>query len=133
MRCRLPPATCDMSATASRSSLPTWCVDWQVGRNGRFDLVLAGGLFDYLPDRVAIAVLRTACQRLLNPGGRVLFTNIGCGNAYRTWIEYMAEWFLIHRSETEVVDLCRAAGFESDAIEVESDRTGLTLVVGAGG
>ena len=103
----------------------------QVARDGRFDLVLAGGLFDYLPDRVAVSVLRTARQRLLAPGGRVLFTNIACGNAYQTWIEYMAEWFLIHRSDSEVAGLCLAAGFKSDAIEIETDRTGLTLIIGA--
>jgi extracellular factor (EF) 3-hydroxypalmitic acid methyl ester biosynthesis protein len=100
-----------------------------VGKQGRFDLVLAGGLFDYLPDRVAISVLRTARQRLLAPGGRMIFTNIGCGNAYQTWIEYLAEWFLIHRSDREVAELCMSAGFNPEAVQVDSDRTGLTLIV----
>jgi extracellular factor (EF) 3-hydroxypalmitic acid methyl ester biosynthesis protein len=100
-----------------------------VARQGRFDLVLAGGLFDYLPDRVAVRVLRIARQRLLVTGGRFIFTNIGRGNAYQTWIEYMAEWFLIHRSDREVAQLCASAGFNPEAVGIETDRTGLTLVV----
>ena len=42
---------------------------------GGFDLVVAGGLFDYLPDRWAVATL-SAARELLLPGGRMLFSNI---------------------------------------------------------
>src|SRR5690606_7305346 len=42
---------------------------------GPFDLVLAGGLFDYLPDRWAVETLRHA-RALLGPGARLLFSNM---------------------------------------------------------
>lgn len=100
-----------------------------VAKRGPFDLVLAGGLFDYLPDRVAISVLRTAVKRLLRDGGRFVFTNIKCGNPYQPWIEHMADWFLIHRSAEDVLDLCTAAGFKEDSVVIDTDRTGLALIV----
>jgi hypothetical protein len=101
----------------------------RAARRGPFDLVVAGGLFDYLPDRVAIGVLRQSRNRLLRPGGQLLFTNISSGNAYQPWIEYMADWFLIHRSAADVRSLCTAAGFPDSAIAIDVDRTGLTLIV----
>lgn len=96
---------------------------------GPYSLVVAGGLFDYLPDRLAVFVLRQIRERLLQPGGHVLFTNITEPNPYRCWIEYVGDWFLIHRSEGEVRELCREAGFADDAIAVKSDRTGLARIV----
>ena len=101
----------------------------RAAKRGPFDLVVAGGLFDYLPDRVAISVLRQSRSRLLRAGGQLLFTNISAGNAYRPWIEYMADWFLIHRSASDVRALCAAAGFPDSAITIDVDRTGLTLIV----
>jgi extracellular factor (EF) 3-hydroxypalmitic acid methyl ester biosynthesis protein len=50
---------------------------------GPYDLVLAGGLFDYLPDRVARFVIGKAMTRLCKPGGLFYFSNIGTGNPYR--------------------------------------------------
>ncbi|MFN8063223.1 MAG: class I SAM-dependent methyltransferase [Vicinamibacterales bacterium] len=98
---------------------------------GPFDLVLAGGLFDYLPDRVATLVLRCAYQHLLAPGGQMFFTNIGETNLYRPWIEHMVDWVLIHRSEADVRSLCVEAGYSDAAVSVSRERTGLTLVVTA--
>jgi extracellular factor (EF) 3-hydroxypalmitic acid methyl ester biosynthesis protein len=98
-------------------------------KRGPFDLVVAGGLFDYLPDRVAVSVLAQVRNRLLRAGGHLLFTNISCGNPYRQWIEYMADWFLIHRSAGDIRTLCAAAGFPDRATNMDVDRTGLTLIV----
>jgi SAM-dependent methyltransferase len=96
--------------------------------HGPFDLVLAGGLFDYLPDRVATSLLRQLRSRLLRSGGQLLFTNISRENPYQRWIEYMADWFLIHRSADDLVALCVAAGFADGAVAIETDRTGLALI-----
>src|SRR5215467_12985251 len=52
----------------------------------KFDLIVAGGLFDYLEDRVARFVIKSAYY-CLRPGGRFFFTNIG-RNPYRPWMEY---------------------------------------------
>lgn len=100
-----------------------------VARSGRFDLVLAGGLFDYLPDKIATLVLRVARERLLVPGGRFVFTNVERSNAFRPWIEYLGNWCLIHRSAGDVRRLCHDAGFAGDHVTVEAEPTGLTLIV----
>jgi hypothetical protein len=80
-------------------------------------------------DRVAIGVLRQSRSRLLRAGGQLLFTNISAGNAYQPWIEYMADWFPIHRSADDVRALCGAAGLSDTATTNELDRAGVTLIV----
>jgi extracellular factor (EF) 3-hydroxypalmitic acid methyl ester biosynthesis protein len=98
---------------------------------GGFHLVVAGGLFDYLPDRWAVATL-VAARELLLPGGRMLFSNIGVGNPFRPWIEYLADWRLIERDEPAVLRLLGEAGFDVDRAKVSRDSTGLALVAEAG-
>lgn len=93
-----------------------------------FDLVLAGGLFDYLPDKQAAYLIEHACS-LVKPGGTFFFTNIARGNPYRPLIEYFGDWFLIERSEEDVIRLCAAAGVPSDQITIEREETGLTLLI----
>lgn len=68
----------------------------------RFDLVLAGGLFDYLDDRTAAFLVRMCGTTLLGRGGSLFFTNIAAGNPYRTWMDHIASWRLIHRSEDDI-------------------------------
>lgn len=101
----------------------------EVRQHGPFTLVLAGGLFDYLPNKVATAVLKYAREHLLEPGGQAVFTNIADSNLYRPWMEHMADWMLIHRSQSEVRRLALDAGYADSDVSVEQERTGLTYVV----
>jgi hypothetical protein len=99
---------------------------------GPFDLVVAGGLFDYLPDRAATILLRRAFGRLLGANGGMLFTNIATGNPYRCWIEYIGAWTLIERSEQQIVELLDAAGLAHVPMRLSRDATGLALLVELG-
>ena len=92
-----------------------------------FDLVVAGGLFDYLSDRFIVRTLSELWHDMLAPGGRILFTNIGRGNPFRVWLEYLADWRLIERSEDDLIALCRDAQIPVPPILVR-DATGLSIV-----
>ena len=92
-----------------------------------FDLVVAGGLFDYLPDRWAVATLR-GIRRMMVPGGRLLFSNIAAGNPFRVWLEYLADWRLLERDETDLRRLLDAAGFPDGEVRVYRDVSGLALL-----
>ena len=95
---------------------------------GPFDLVTEGGLFDYLPDEQISYFVRNIYQRLLKPGGKLFFTNVGTGNPYRSWMEYLADWVLIERSEDDLFRLCRNAGVEEGLVRCHRDETGLTIL-----
>ena len=100
-----------------------------VRAHGPFDLVVAGGLFDYLPDEIICRVLQQARARLLAPSGQMLFTNISIENPFRLWLECLADWCLIHRSADDVMRLCLAAGYGAGDVQVSLDPTGLALIV----
>lgn len=99
----------------------------RVSADGPFDLIYAGGLFDYLPDRLATRTLAIARRTLLADGGRLVFTNIAAGNPFRVWLEYLANWTLIERSEDDLRRLCADAGLS--APQIDRDATGLALLV----
>ena len=102
-----------------------------LGADGTFELIIAGGLFDYLPDRWAIATLREV-RRLLAPGGRLMLSNIGSGNPFRPWLEYLADWNLIERTRVDLLRLLEAAEFDTADCTIVGDNTGLALMVDIG-
>lgn len=93
-----------------------------------FDLVLAGGLFDYLPEKHAIYLIEHSYS-LLKRGGTFFFTNIATGNPYRPLIEYFGDWFLLERSETDIRHYCQAAGIPAHEVSITREETGLTLLI----
>jgi extracellular factor (EF) 3-hydroxypalmitic acid methyl ester biosynthesis protein len=96
---------------------------------GPFDVIVAGGLFDYLPERQAAFLLRVLWERLLTPGGRLFFTNIARGNPFRLWIEYMADWRLIERSADEMLALIAAGCDGHTAPSLRRDGSGLAWLL----
>lgn len=95
---------------------------------GTFDLVLAGGLYDYLDERTATLLIQLA-YRALAPGGIFYFTNIASGNPYRTLIEYFGNWTLIERTEEDIYRYCENAGICRSNVTIKRDETGLALLI----
>ena len=95
----------------------------------KFDLVVAGGLFDYLPDRHIAYLIDGVFGLLLRDEGRLFFTNITRPNPWRSLIEYMGDWFLIERSDADIRALCDRAGVPAEAVSIERDETGLAMLV----
>jgi extracellular factor (EF) 3-hydroxypalmitic acid methyl ester biosynthesis protein len=71
-----------------------------------FDLVYAGGVFDYLPLSVATR-LTAAMFRMLRADGRLLVTNFTPETEERGYMEAFMDWYLIYRNEASMVDLAR--------------------------
>lgn len=80
---------------------------------GTFDLVYSAGLYDYLEDRVAIA-LTARLFAMLRPGGRLLFCNFLPDTPDVGYMESFMGWELIYRSLGRTAGL--AAGIERTAM-----------------
>lgn len=89
---------------------------------GPYDLIVVGGLLDYLPQRPATALI-AQLARMLAPEGRVAVTNIAAGNPWRLFLELLANWTLIHRDRDTMRALLSP---ERSACELVRDRSGLT-------
>ena len=96
---------------------------------GPFDLAIAGGVFDYLPDRWVTLTARNIWHTLLAPEGKFIFTNIKRDNVFRVWREYLANWSLRERDETDIRRCCAAADIPTTAVQIDADGTGLALLV----
>lgn len=94
-----------------------------------FDLVIIGGVFDYLPDALIVKILRDLAAHTLAPGGKIFFTNISTDNAYRLWMNYFVDWKLLERNREDLLSLCGRAKLDRDRVTIRKEPTGLTYLV----
>jgi hypothetical protein len=90
--------------------------------HGPFDVILIGGLLDYLPERFASRVLGHAIA-MLAPGGILGATNLALGNPYRHMLELITNWTLIERDASTMSALFGEYG---GAATLTRDQTNLT-------
>ncbi|WP_244472315.1 MULTISPECIES: class I SAM-dependent methyltransferase [unclassified Methylobacterium] len=68
---------------------------------GRFDLVYAAGLYDYLDARVAARLTRVLFDHL-KEGGRLLIPNFLWGVREEAYMEVFMDWHLLYRTPDEI-------------------------------
>lgn len=91
-----------------------------------FDLIWCAGLFDYLADKVAVFLLRRLMEALA-PGGALMVGNFAPGHASRAYMEVIGDWFLIHRTDQDLLRLARAAGADMARTTVIGEPAGVNL------
>jgi len=100
----------------------------QVARHGPYDLILVGGLFDYLTDR-RCAWLLQHLSGLLHASGTLYFSNVRSGHPYKVCMEQVGSWLLRERSAEELVALLPPEMRAS--CRVSRDATGIGLLATA--
>jgi len=93
-----------------------------------YDLILFGGIFDYLTDKQIKFVLSNSYNNLKTKG-KIIFTNINCNNPFASWIEYLGNWKLIERSQTKNLEICQNSNIPQNNISQYMDDTNLTNIV----
>lgn len=88
------------------------------------DLVTCAGLFDYLADDVASALL-TRFIDAAKPGGRILVANFASDSTDRGYMEAFMNWWLIYRSESELLGLVKNHGLQS--VHTYRDQSGRVI------
>ena len=73
-------------------------------RWGQFHFMYAVGLFDYFPLGIGQPLVRAMFDNLA-PGGRMWVGNFHPHNKTRWYMEFIAKWHLIHRTEDELMTL----------------------------
>ncbi len=104
-----------------------WCAE-SIEEHGPYDLIAAGGLFDYLDDKWAKKTLSLALNDWLAPGGKLFFTNIARGNPFRLWMTCVADWNVIERTEQDLMGLVSSVRTNDISIRIEREATALTLL-----
>ena len=89
----------------------------------QYDLVWAAGLFDYLEDRPA-GVLLKRMWNLTKDGGQLVVGNFHPRNPNRNMMEWVGDWFLIHRTEQDFLELCHKSNISEKSATFEQEPLG---------
>jgi extracellular factor (EF) 3-hydroxypalmitic acid methyl ester biosynthesis protein len=95
-------------------------------RLGKFHFIYSMGLFDYLSTPVAKIVIESL-YRLLKQGGELIIGNFHVSNPSRNFMEYWGDWYLIHRTESEIRDLLPDADSADAHVIFEETRSQMFL------
>jgi len=97
---------------------------------GRADLLICTGLFDYLDDAPAAAMLRFF-RRQLTPGGRLLVGNFAPDTPTRAYMEWIGNWYLTYRTAEQLDQLAAAAELRPGDYSIGCEETGTDLFLTA--
>ena len=92
-----------------------------------YDLVWAGGLFDYFDDRMFVAVARRMLSAVAR-GGQLVIGNFAVGNPSRAYME-LGGWVLHHRTPSDLEALMVASGAPAGSVRVGLEPEGVNLFV----
>jgi NADPH:quinone reductase-like Zn-dependent oxidoreductase/SAM-dependent methyltransferase len=93
---------------------------------GRRDLVYSAGLFDYFNDQNFARYLQ-AMYAHLEPGGQLWVGNISSESPDRWLLEYVTDWFLYHRSRTDLEKYRALLQPTPCAYAIDCEETGVNL------
>jgi len=83
-----------------------------------FDFIWAAGLFDYLNDKAFVKLLMRF-KEWQKENGEIVIGNFNeAHNPSRSYMEILGDWNLIHRTEKQLFELAREAGFQEHEINV---------------
>ena len=97
---------------------------------GTPDFLICSGLFDYLSDEAATAMLRLFWERLAE-GGVLLVGNFAPHNPTRAYMEWIGNWYLTYRTLADLERLAAGAGINPHRTFVASEALGVILTLTA--
>lgn len=94
---------------------------------GKRDLIYSAGLFDYLSDRSFEALLG-ALYNATADDGHMYIGNVNLDTNTTKWaMEYASDWYLIHRTKRQLLELAQSLPASPRISEVESEPLGVNL------
>ena len=99
--------------------------------SAKYDLILAGGLFDYVSEPDLIPFLQKM-YRLLSPQGRLFFTNVGEHDRWSPIRRHLLNWVLFERSEATLYKICAMASIPPSQTRIGMEATQTTYLVNIG-
>ena len=90
------------------------------------NVLICSGLFDYLDDQTAVAMLRLFWDRLA-VGGLLLVGNFAPHQPTRAYMEWIGNWYLTYRTGNDLQQLRARAGIPQEQCSVGSEALGVDL------
>ncbi len=96
-----------------------------VGEQGRFDIIYTAGLFDYLREDLGARLCSWFAGNLAEDG-ICYIGNFSTRNPSRWSMEHLYEWYLLHRTEEDMLRIAEMAGIRGSP-RIEQEPSGLNL------
>jgi hypothetical protein len=91
-------------------------------------LLFCPGVFDYLDDTAASAML-AALYAQLAPGGRLVVFQFAPHNPSRAYMEWLANWYLLYRDAEQLHQVVAQAGLAGQVVEAGAEPLGVDLFI----
>jgi extracellular factor (EF) 3-hydroxypalmitic acid methyl ester biosynthesis protein len=128
-RARLERLLAPGALTCLRENLPRLAQRRDLDRPlGTPDFLVCSGLFDYLADEAAAALLGSFWRQLA-PGGRLLVGNFAPHNPSRAYMEWLGNWYLLYRTAAAMERLAQEAGIPAAHVAIGAEQVGIDLFV----
>lgn len=93
----------------------------------KFDLIWSAGAFDYFNDKYFTHLL-TKLKRWTTRSGEIVIGNFNSEhNPTRNYMELFGEWYLHHRSESDLIKIGELAGFKRGQMHVTTEPENVNL------
>jgi extracellular factor (EF) 3-hydroxypalmitic acid methyl ester biosynthesis protein len=92
--------------------------------------LICSGLFDYLPDEAATAMLRLFWGCLAE-GGVLMVGNFAPHNPTRAYMEWIGNWYLTYRTPSDLERMAVEAGISPHKFSIGSEALGVDLILTA--
>lgn len=94
--------------------------------SSRYDIISSTGLFDYLDYRVSVRLIGNL-RKLLNPEGILAISDVRdkFSNPSIYYMEWVADWNLIYRTDDEFRSIFLDAGFSAGALSFKYEQQGV--------
>ncbi|HNX90365.1 MAG TPA: class I SAM-dependent methyltransferase [Candidatus Omnitrophota bacterium] len=92
----------------------------------KYDIIYSIGLFDYLNDRISVRLIENL-KKLLKPDGKMMIASVRerYSNPSVIFMELVAEWMLVYRSDEDFRKVFLEAGFGEQSLAFCQERQGV--------
>ena len=91
-----------------------------------YDLIWSAGLFDYFKDKHFIFLIKKY-MNCLTEQGELVIGNFSTKNPTRRLMEVLSDWYLNHRTESDLFRIASEAGADSEMVSLEKEPLGINL------
>jgi extracellular factor (EF) 3-hydroxypalmitic acid methyl ester biosynthesis protein len=91
-----------------------------------YDLIWSAGLFDYFRDKHFTFLIRKYFNCLAE-GSEMIISNFSTRNSTRKLMEKISDWYLNHRTESDLFRIAADASIDKEMVSIEKEPLGINL------
>jgi hypothetical protein len=91
-----------------------------------YDLIWSAGLFDYFKDKHFVFLIQKYIN-YLSEEGEYIISNFSTENPTRRLMEVLSDWFLNHRSKSDLLNIATRACIDSNLVQIDTEPLGVNL------